>query len=132
MITFNKTVAYGSKLSSGFDIESTEFFILKPMERRLVSTGLVMLSCDPNVELQIRPRSGNAYKKGLTVINTPGTVDADFTGREIKILLINLGSENIEVNPGDRVAQGVICPVLRLECSKYAPARIGGCGSTGV
>ena len=80
--------------------------ILKPLERRLIPTGLRM-ALPPGYEAQVRPRSGLALKKGITVLNTPGTIDADYRG-EIGVILINLSSEDFVVEDGERIAQMVI------------------------
>lgn len=100
--------------SSGFDISSNELKTLAPGESRVVHTGLYM-EIEPGYEVQIRPRSGIALKHGVTVLNSPGTIDADYRG-EVKILLINLGKESFHINPGDRIAQGI--------CAKYERADI--------
>lgn len=105
--------AYQSEGSSGCDIRSLETYTLKPFERRLFSTG-VSLGIPQGYEVQIRPRSGLAIKHGVTVLNTPGTVDSDYTG-EIKVILINLGNEDYTVNSGDRIAQLVLAPVVQAK-----------------
>jgi dUTP pyrophosphatase len=104
--------AYASPGSSGFDIRAQlkETLDLSPGERALVPTGL-SFSIPVGFELQARPRSGWAYKQGLSVLNTPGTIDADYRG-EVKIIVINLGQENIQIHDQERVAQLVLCPVF--------------------
>tara|TARA_R100001594_G_C3966726_1_gene246778 strand:- start:97 stop:720 length:624 start_codon:yes stop_codon:yes gene_type:complete len=101
------------KDDSGFDFRANlgdEIITLKPLERTLVPTGLYF-ELPENYELQVRPRSGLAAKNGITVLNTPGTVDRGYRG-EIKIILINLGQEDFIVRDGDRIAQGVINGIL--------------------
>jgi len=100
---------YGS--DSGFDIRANEKVDLKPFERKLVSTGL-FIDVPPRSEIQIRPKSGLALKKGLTVLNTPGTIDEGYTG-EIKVILINLDSVPHTIEHGDKIAQAVLCPVVQ-------------------
>jgi dUTP pyrophosphatase len=87
--------------------------ILKPMERAAVSTGIA-LEIPPGFEGQVRPRSGRAIKEGLTLVNSPGTIDSDYRG-ELKVLLVNLGEREITIRSGDRIAQLVIAPVVRVE-----------------
>lgn len=100
------SIRYQTPGSSGFDIPSNEEVLIAPGEIKLVSTGLFFCLPD-NHELQVRPRSGLACKHGITVLNTPGTIDSDYTG-EIKVILINLGTESFTIKVGDRIAQGVI------------------------
>lgn len=107
---------------------------IAPGERALLPTGFA-LEIPPGHEGQVRPRSGLALKRGLTVLNAPGTIDADYRG-EVMVLLINLGSEPQEIRRGDRIAQLVIQPVARAEVEQVdelAPAErgAGGFGSTG-
>lgn len=104
---------YQSKEAAGFDFHSIETVTLKKGERALIATGLAM-ALSYGYELQIRPRSGLAYKNGITVLNAPGTVDSDYRG-EVKVLLINHGSEDFIVNEGDRIAQGVIAEVTQAK-----------------
>ena len=108
---------------------------LKPMERRAVPTGL-RIELPEGYEAQVRPRSGLALEKGLTCLNSPGTIDWDYRG-EIKVILINLGSEKVRIENGDRIAQLVVCPCTR---ASFEPADgiggsargEGGFGSTGA
>jgi dUTP pyrophosphatase len=108
---------------------------LAPAERALIGTGLY-LALPPGYEGQIRPRSGNALKFGLTVLNSPGTVDADYRG-EVKVLIINLGQTEHTIQDGDRIAQLVVAPVTQIT---WAPTETlsktqrgeGGYGSTGT
>ena len=108
--------------------------VLAPGERRLVPTGLAV-AIPPGYEGQVRPRSGLATREGLTILNTPGTVDSDYRG-EIHVLLVNLGTAPVRVRPGDRIAQLVVAPVVSVEWEEVAalPATsrgAGGFGSTG-
>jgi dUTP pyrophosphatase len=100
------TPKYEHEGDAGMDFFSTEKYILKPGERVLVSTGIQM-EFPHGFELQIRPRSGLALKKGISIVNTPGTIDAGYRG-ELGIILINHGKEDFEINPGDKIAQGVL------------------------
>lgn len=127
---------YATTGSSGMDLRAfiSESISLKPLERTLVATGL-FIELPQGYEAQIRPRSGLAIKQGLTCLNTPGTIDADYRG-EIKVILINLSNETQIINNGDRVAQMVIqkieiinwVPVEMLETTTRAA---GGFGHTG-
>ena len=128
---------YKSALASGFDIHACmeRPIFLKPQERGLIPTGL-SFEIPEGFELQARPRSGLALKKGLTLLNTPGTIDADYRG-EIKILVINSGTEQITVTDQERIAQMVLCPVFQAqfevsESLTGTPRGEGGFGSTGV
>jgi dUTP pyrophosphatase len=100
--------AYETLASAGMDLRAnlSEQVLLKPMERKLVPTGL-FIELPLGFEAQIRPRSGLALKHGITVLNSPGTIDADYRG-EIKILLINFSDTNFEINNGDRIAQMIV------------------------
>jgi dUTP pyrophosphatase len=109
--------------------------LLKPLQRTLIKTGL-FLEMDPSIECQIRPRSGLALKKGLTVLNTPGTVDADYRG-EIGVILINLSDVDVVIEDGERIAQMVFCPIQKVVLEEvtqltYSVRGAGGFGSTGV
>jgi dUTP pyrophosphatase len=107
----NKEPEYAYKTDSGFDLRANEMVTLGPLERALVGTGLY-LDVPKNCEVQVRPKSGLSIKKGLSVVNTPGTVDFGYTG-EIKVILINLSNETHTINIGDKIAQAVVCPVLQ-------------------
>ncbi len=127
---------YETNGSSGLDLEAfvDSDVILKPGERKLIPTGISIAMPD-NFEVQIRPRSGLAYKNGISVVNTPGTIDADYRG-EIKVLLINLGQENFVIKKFQRIAQMVICPIIKAKLIETddLPNSIrgaGGFGSTG-
>lgn len=120
--------------SAGFDLSATEAITLQPNERALIGTGLAF-ELNYATELQIRPRSGLAYKYGVTVLNSPATIDSDYRG-EVKVLLINHGSEPFVINEGDRIAQGVIAPIEKaiFSTTNYLNETLrqnGGFGSTG-
>ena len=104
----NKLPEYSTEQSAGVDLRAyiIKKINLKPLERTLVPTGL-FIELPDGYEAQIRPRSGMAIKKGITVLNTPGTIDADYRG-EIMVVLINLSNENVDINNGDRICQMVI------------------------
>ena len=126
--------AYQTELAAGFDLHSVEDYVLKKGERKLIKTGLAF-EIEPGFEVQIRPRSGLAFKHGITVLNTPGTIDADYRG-EIMVLLINLGDEDFEIKKGERIAQAVIAPVVQAEFEEVDELSVtkrgtGGFGSTG-
>lgn len=128
---------YATLQSAGMDLRAniTESITLKPLERTLVKTGL-FIQLPVGYEAQIRPRSGLAYKKGITVLNSPGTIDADYRG-EIGIILANLSNQELVIENGERVAQMVIAKheqadwkeVKTLEATERG---VGGFGSTGV
>lgn len=125
---------YATGAAAGFDLRAAGDHVLEPGERTLIGTGFA-IALPPGCEGQIRPRSGLAARHGITVLNAPGTVDADYRG-EVKVLLINLGEEPVEITAGDRIAQLVVAPVSRLELveveSLPETARgTGGFGSTG-
>lgn len=126
-----------SELASGFDLYAavTEPMVLEPGKRALVPTGLA-LAMPAGLEAQIRPRSGLAYKHGITCLNTPGTIDADYRG-EIKVLLINLGEEAFSIARGERIAQMVfqIVPeidVVEVQQLSETVRGAGGFGHTGT
>lgn len=129
--------AYQSPGASGFDVRAQlegKSMTLKPFERAMVPTALTF-EIPLGYEIQARPRSGWAAKQGLTVLNTPGTIDADYRG-EIKVILINLGQENVVINDQDRCAQLVIAPVYQAHFELSAELGstergAGGFGSTG-
>ena len=109
--------------------------VLQSMQRVLVPTGLV-LQLEPGFEAQVRPRSGLAFKHGVTVLNAPGTVDADYRG-EVQVLLVNLGAESFTVTRGMRIAQMIVAPVIQVEPLEVeqvdeTPRAAGGFGSTGL
>jgi dUTP pyrophosphatase len=126
--------AYATDGAAGMDVVSAEDVTIAPGARHAVATGLAM-AIPTGFEVQVRPRSGLALKHGITVPNTPGTIDSDYRG-ELKVILINLGETAFEIKRGDRVAQLVLAPVTRagwVEVSELdATARgEGGFGSTG-
>ena len=128
---------YETSGSSGMDIAAhiENAITINPGERAIVSTGF-SIAIPKGFEVQIRPRSGLAAKKNITVLNTPGTIDADYRG-EIKVILINLGKEKFIIVNGERIAQMVVCPVVQavLEEVKELPNTergSGGFGSTGT
>ena len=107
--------AYATKQSAGMDLRANieEAFELKPLERRLVPTGLYM-ALPEGYEAQVSPRSGLALKHGITVLNTPGTIDADYRG-EVGVVLVNLSNEPFSIEPGERIAQMVIAKYEQVE-----------------
>ena len=129
--------AYATVQSAGMDLRANidEPIVLKPLERRLIPTGL-LIALPAGYEAQVRPRSGLALKKGITVLNSPGTIDADYRG-EVGVLLINLSQEDFVVNDGERIAQMVIA---RHEQAEFVEVDVldetergeGGYGHTGV
>lgn len=128
--------AYQSLLAAGLDLLAAVDgkITLAPGARALVPTGLAM-ALPAGFEAQVRPRSGLAAKHGVTVLNTPGTIDADYRG-EVKVILINLGDDPFEISRGDRIAQMVIAPVLQadiveVEVLSETERGSGGFGSTG-
>ncbi|MBT3801550.1 MAG: dUTP diphosphatase [Bacteroidetes bacterium] len=129
--------AYETINSAGMDLRANieENIILKPLERYLVPTGL-FIELPTGYEAQIRPRSGNAYKFGITILNTPGTIDADYRG-EIKVLLINLSNEEFIVADGLRIAQMIISKHEKVnwetvEILSETERGAGGYGHTGI
>jgi len=129
-----KLPSYATPGSSGMDICSTIACKLYPGEVKAIPTGIAV-QIPENHELQIRPRSGLALKKHITVLNTPGTVDEDYRD-EIKVILINFGNEPFEISVGDRIAQMVLCPVVKAQWfvtnDLNETQRDGGFGSTGI
>lgn len=124
---------YATRNAAGLDLTANTpaAVVLQPFDRCLVPTGL-WLNLPENSEMQVRPRSGLAVKYGVTVLNTPGTVDADYKD-EVMVLLINCGSEPFIIEPGAKIAQGVFAPVVRASQGFTANTkeRVGGFGSTG-
>ena len=128
---------YETSGSSGMDIAAhvENNIIINPGEKALISTGF-SIAIPRGYEVQIRPRSGLAAKKNITVLNTPGTIDADYRG-EIKVILINLGKEKFIIKNGERVAQMVVCPVVQASLEEVKELSdtqrgSGGFGSTGT
>ena len=129
--------AYETEASAGMDLRANldEEIVLKPLERYLVPTGL-FIELPVGFEAQIRPRSGLAIKKGISLLNTPGTIDADYRG-EIKIILVNLSNNDFTITDGERVAQMIISKVEKAEWVEVAELEqtergAGGFGHTGV
>jgi dUTP pyrophosphatase len=132
----NVLPAYETIGSAGLDIRAfiEESITLKPFERKLVKTGL-FLEIPIGYEAQVRPRSGFALKNGVTVLNSPGTIDADYRG-EVGVILINLSQEKVEIHSGDRIAQLVFAKVEQAEWTEVETLSEtergqGGFGSTG-
>ena len=128
--------AYETTASAGMDLRAfvPGDIILKPLGRALIPTGL-FIELPPGFEAQVRPRSGLAIKKGVTVLNTPGTIDADYRG-EIKVILVNLSNEDFMVKDGDRIAQMIIAAHEQAEWIQVEELEVtnrgqGGFGSTG-
>lgn len=129
--------AYATSGSSGMDVRACldAEVVLQPGERTLIPTGLSM-EFPVGYEVQARPRSGLAIKRGLSLVNTPGTIDADYRG-EVKIIVINLGQEPIHIQDQERIAQLVLCPVIQaqiVDATELSESERGegGFGSTGV
>jgi len=126
--------AYATDGAAGMDVVSAEEMTIAPGARHAVATGLAM-AIPPGFEIQVRPRSGLALKHGITVPNTPGTIDSDYRG-ELKVILINHGAEPFAIRRGDRIAQLVLAPVVQAgwlevgELDETARGE-GGFGSTG-
>lgn len=135
--SINRDPEYKKEGDSGFDLRANGFYNLKPLERMLIPTGF-HIDLPEGYELQVRPRSGLALKQGLTVLNTPGTIDFAYVD-EVKIIAINLSDSVINISNGDRIAQAVICPVAsehKVNLKKVdefsSSKNRGGFGSTGV
>ena len=133
----NKLPKYETELSAGMDVRAflDSSITLEPLDRILVKTGL-FAELEKGFEIQVRPRSGLALKKGITVLNSPGTIDADYRG-EIGVILINLSKEKFVLSSGDRIAQLVVCkheqPKIILSSSLSETQRGDkGFGSTGI
>ena len=129
--------AYETIASAGMDLRAflQEAVLLKPLQRALIPTGL-FIELPVGYEAQIRPRSGLAFKKGVSVLNTPGTIDADYRG-EIKVILVNLSSEDFLVNDGERIAQMIIAQHekaewIQVETLQETKRGTGGFGHTGT
>lgn len=127
---------YATSLSAGMDLKANidQSIVLKPLERKLIPTGL-FVELPAGFEAQIRPRSGLAIKKGITVLNSPGTIDADYRG-EICIILINLSTEDFVVNDGERICQMIVAAHAHAEWIEVGELTetdrgVGGFGHTG-
>lgn len=132
----NELPTYSTELSAGMDLRANlnEPMVLKPLERVLVPTGL-FIELPKGYEAQVRPRSGLALKKGITVLNTPGTIDADYRG-EIRVILINLSNEDFVIENGERISQMVIAAHETVEWNlvevlEETKRGAGGFGHTG-
>ena len=133
----HKLPHYATSQSAGMDLRASleESILLKPLQRTLVKTGLFM-ELPIGYEAQVRPRSGLAFKKGITVLNSPGTIDADYRG-EIGVILVNLSDEEFVIEDGERVAQMVIVKHEQVDWEEVVELveterGVGGFGSTGV
>jgi dUTP pyrophosphatase len=131
------TPFYATERSAGMDIKANieTPIALQPLQRAMVPTGLY-IALPEGTEAQIRPRSGLAAKHGITVLNTPGTIDADYRG-EIKVILVNLSNEEFTINPGERIAQMVVARYEKVEWDSVevldeTERGAGGFGSTGT
>lgn len=128
---------YQTELSAGMDLRANleESITLNPLDRALIPTGIFM-ELEPGHEAQIRPRSGLAYKHGVTVLNSPGTIDADYRG-EVKVLLVNLSNDVFVINDGERIAQMIIAEVIQGKWNEAeqlgeTERGAGGYGHTGT
>lgn len=126
---------YAHESDAGMDVRSVDELTILPGKRALVHTGLVMM-LPPMYEAQVRPRSGLALKSGITVLNTPGTIDAGYRG-EVGVILANFGDSEFKVSKGDKIAQIVVAPVTRAEIEETdsideTDRGEGGFGSTGL
>jgi len=128
--------AYATEGSAGMDLRANLAgpIVLQPLERQMIPTG-IYIELPPGYEAQVRPRSGLAAKQGITCLNSPGTVDSDYRG-ELKVILINLSSESQVLHPGDRIAQMVVGPVVRVDWEEAEEIGVtarnaGGFGHTG-
>lgn len=131
-----ETPEYATEQSAGMDLKAniTESIVLKPLGRAMVPTGLY-IALEDGYEAQVRPRSGLAAKYGITVLNAPGTIDADYRG-EVKVILANMSDEEFTVNPGERIAQMVVAKYAQVEWEEVevldeTGRGEGGFGSTG-
>jgi len=127
--------SYASPGAAGLDLKSSEDVELAPLERKLVKTGL-WIAVPEGYEAQVRPRSGLALRHGITLVNSPGTIDSDYRG-EVGLIVINLGKDVVKLSKGDRVAQLVVTPVARVEVRSVdslddTERGAGGFGSTGT
>ena len=131
-----ETPFYATEKSAGMDLKAniTEPIVLRPLERAMIPTG-IFIALPDGTEAQIRPRSGLAAKHGISVLNSPGTIDADYRG-EIKVILVNLSNDEFSINPGERIAQMVVARYEKVEWDEgelldETERGAGGFGSTG-
>ena len=131
-----ETPFYATEKSAGIDLKAniTEPIVLRPLERAMIPTG-IFIALPDGTEAQIRPRSGLAAKHGISVLNSPGTIDADYRG-EIKVILVNLSNDEFSINPGERIAQMVVARYEKVEWDEVelldeTERGAGGFGSTG-
>lgn len=131
-----RSPAYATEMSAGMDLKAniSEAVLLEPLQRAMIPTG-IYLALPEGTEAQVRPRSGLAAKFGISVLNAPGTIDADYRG-EVKVILVNLSNEPFTVNPGERIAQLVLARYERIEWDEVETLDEtcrgeGGFGSTG-
>ncbi len=136
-VSSNNLPHYATIGSAGLDLRANiqEVIVLKPLERRLIPTG-IFLEIPNGYEVQVRPRSGLAFKNGITCLNSPGTIDSDYRG-EINVLLINLSNEPFAINNSDRIAQMIVAKVEKAELIlvqqlNETERNAGGFGHTGV
>jgi dUTP pyrophosphatase len=130
----SKQPQYQTKGAAGMDITSTKSLVIHSGDRALVPTGL-SFEIPVDYEIQVRPRSGLALKQGITVLNSPGTIDSDYRG-ELGVILMNSGKDDFNIEVGDRIAQIVLCPVVKIEFEIVEDLSVsdrgaGGFGSTG-
>ena len=130
------TPFYATEKSAGMDLKAniSEPIVLRPLERAMIPTG-IFIALPDGTEAQIRPRSGLAAKHGISVLNSPGTIDADYRG-EIKVILVNLSNDEFSINPGERIAQMVVARYEKVEWDEVelldeTERGAGGFGSTG-
>jgi dUTP pyrophosphatase len=126
--------SYQTLGAAGMDVCCSQEFSINPMERKLIGTG-IRLAIPEGFEAQVRPRSGLAIRHGISMVNTPGTIDSDYRG-ELMLILINFGSEAVQFNQGERIGQLVFCPVVRASLKvvdelEGTQRGQGGFGSTG-
>ena len=126
--------SYQTPGAAGLDLCCAEGFSIEPMERKLVGTG-IRIAIPHGFEAQVRPRSGLAIRHGISMVNTPGTIDSDYRG-EVMLILINFGAEAVQFRQGERIGQLVICPVMRAQLKvvdelEGTERGEGGFGSTG-
>lgn len=129
-----KQPQYQTSGAAGMDVTSVKKIVIHPGERALVPTGL-SFEIPADYEIQVRPRSGLAFKHGITVLNSPGTIDSDYRG-ELGVILMNSGKDDFNIEVGDRIAQIVLCPVVKMEFKIVESLTdtnrgSGGFGSTG-